>query len=125
MRVHVIPHDPFRPIPQKTQSRKDPSREARKFASLKNLVPIPYRDSPLRARPTVQMPSLLVVDFFVTAYIFKLADFCGRFKIVDRFIYFSLSYVVTDLLKSSGFFFQSSQIFEIDMFIGNRHRFLW
>ena len=39
----------------------------------------------------------------VTAYVFKLADLCGRFKIVDRFIYFSLSYVVTDLLKSSVF----------------------
>ena len=55
MRVHVIPHDPFRPIPQKTQSRKDPSREARKFAGLENLVPIPFRDSPLQAKPAVQI----------------------------------------------------------------------
>ena len=55
MRVHVIPHDLFRPIPQKTQSRKDPSREARKFAGLENLVPVPSRDSPLRARSAVQI----------------------------------------------------------------------
>ena len=35
MRVHVIPHDPFWPIPEKAQSRKDPSHEAREFAGLK------------------------------------------------------------------------------------------
>ena len=64
----------------------------------------------------------LVADFSVTTDVFKLADFCGRFKIFDRFIYFSLSYVVTDLLKSS--FFQSSQSFETYMFIINRHKFL-
>ena len=46
----------------------------------------------------------LVADFSVTTDVFKLADLFGRFKIVDRFIYFSLSYVVTDLLKSSVFF---------------------
>ena len=46
MRVHVILHGPFWSIPQKTNSRKDPSRKTRKFAGLENLVPIPYRDSP-------------------------------------------------------------------------------
>ncbi|WZZ08129.1 hypothetical protein YC2023_094050 [Brassica napus] len=50
IRVHVIPHDPFRSISQKVQSHKDPSREARKFKDLKNLVPIPFRDRPLRTR---------------------------------------------------------------------------
>ena len=43
----------------------------------------------------------LVADFSVTTDVFKLADLCGQFKVVDIFIYFSLSYVVTDLLKSS------------------------
>ena len=65
----------------------------------------------------------LVADFSVTTDVFKLADLFGRFKIVDRFIYFSLSYVVTDLLKSSVFF-RSSQSFETYMFIINRHNFL-
>ena len=55
MRVHVIPHDPFWLIPQKTQSRKDPSREARKFTGLENFVPILYCDSLLWARPAVQI----------------------------------------------------------------------
>ena len=55
MRVHVIPLDPFRPIPQKAQFFKDPSRETRKFTGLENLVPIPSRDSSLRARPVVQV----------------------------------------------------------------------
>ena len=51
----VIPHDPFRSIPQKIQSRKDPFRKARKSAGLENFVPIPFRDSHLRLRPTVQV----------------------------------------------------------------------
>ena len=55
MRVHVILHNPFRPIPQKTQSRKDPSREARKFTGLENLVPIPSCDNPLWVRSAVQI----------------------------------------------------------------------
>ena len=55
MRIYVILHDPFRPIPQKTQSRKNPSHEARKFADLENLVPIPSRNSPLWDRPAVQI----------------------------------------------------------------------
>jgi len=55
MWVHVIPHDPFRLIPQKIQSGKDPSREARKFTGLENFVPIPYCDCPLRTRPAVQI----------------------------------------------------------------------
>ncbi|WZZ41044.1 hypothetical protein YC2023_037303 [Brassica napus] len=51
MRVHVIPQDPFRSIPQKAQSRKNPSREAHKFADLENFVPIPSRYSLLRTDP--------------------------------------------------------------------------
>ena len=64
-----------------------------------------------------------MADFSVTADVLKLADLCGRFNIVDRFIYFSLSYAVTDLLKSSDFF-RSSQSFETDMLVDNRHKFL-
>ncbi|CAG7875764.1 unnamed protein product [Brassica rapa] len=50
MQVHIIPRDPFRPISQKIQSRKDPFRKTRKFTGLENIVPIPYRDSSLRIR---------------------------------------------------------------------------
>ena len=79
MRVHVIPHDPFRPIPQKVQSRKDPSREARKFAGLENLVPIPYRDSLLRARPRyIVAISNRLVEVSLT---FKVGIFCSLYWI--------------------------------------------
>ena len=55
MRVHVIPHDPYRPIPEKAHTRKDPSREAPKFTGLENLVPIPSRDNTFQARSAVQV----------------------------------------------------------------------
>ena len=64
----------------------------------------------------------LMAEFSVTADVFKLADLCGRFNNVERFIFKSLSYVITDLLKLSVFF-GSSQSFSTDMFIGNRHKF--
>lgn len=55
IRFHVIPHDPFWAIPQKIQSRKDPSFEACKFTGVENFVPISFRDSLLRVRPAVQV----------------------------------------------------------------------
>ena len=45
----VSAHRAKSPVPQ------SPSNEARKFTGLENLVPIPSRDSTLRARPAVQI----------------------------------------------------------------------
>ena len=45
----------------------------------------------------------LVAYYSIMTDVFKMTDLCCRFKIVNRFIYLSMSYVVTDLLKSSVF----------------------
>ncbi|KAF3582229.1 hypothetical protein DY000_02033116 [Brassica cretica] len=48
MRVHVISHDPLQLIPQKNQSRKDPSREVRaeKISSQYHTATILYESDP-------------------------------------------------------------------------------
>ena len=62
MWVHVIQ--------QKAQSRKDSSREACKFMGLENLVPIPFHDSPLRAKSVVQIHDYyLYSDMNISLYI--------------------------------------------------------